>query len=135
MLNTLEITASSFTDTKPSRSRQISFYYYCFSFAKLYQSRVETSVKLATKVSCSSTFAKFSFLSEIGDKPEISQSNWTLLLFEAFQTSLGMSGNEQNGEGAGQSSGPCLWLSLFCNHHLICSHVKTYFFMYLLSPV
>ena len=35
---------------------------YCFSFAKRYQPRVETSVKLATKVSCSSTFAEFSFL-------------------------------------------------------------------------
>ena len=89
------------------------------------------SVKVATKVSCSSTFAKFSFLSEIGDKPEISQVFGSLLLFEenvTFQTSLGMSGNEQNGEGAGQSSGPCLWLNLFCNHSVICSHVKAYFF-------
>ena len=64
---------------------------YCFSFAKIFQPRVETYAKLATKVSCSSTFAKFSFLSDVGDKPEISGS---FLLFEqniTFQMSLGMS--------------------------------------------
>ena len=47
-------------------------YHLCFSFAKLYQPRVETSVKLVAKVSCSSTFAKSSCLSEKGDKTEIS---------------------------------------------------------------
>ena len=35
-------------------------------------------------------------------------------------------------ESTGESLGPCLWLNLFCNHHVICSHVKAYFFSYLL---
>ena len=66
----LEIRASlhytfSFTNTKPSRSRQII---YCFSFVKLHQPRVETSVKLASKVSCFSAFAKLSCFSQIGKK-------------------------------------------------------------------
>ena len=68
----LEITASLHLfdyDIKPNRSRQII---YCFSFTKLYQPRKETFVKLATKVSCSSTFEKFSFLSEPGKRTEIS---------------------------------------------------------------
>ena len=92
----LEIRASlhlSFTDTKPSRSSQIN---HCFSFVKLHQPRVETSVKLATKVSCSSTFAKLSFFSQIGNKHEISQEIGSYLLFKqniTFQMSLGMSGH------------------------------------------
>ena len=74
---------------------------------------MKTSVKLATKVSCSSTFAIFSFLKRVRR------------LWKCWNI-------EQNGEGAGQSLGPFLWLNLFCNHHVIFSHLKAYFFSYLL---
>ena len=54
------------------QTKQIETDHLLLSFAKLYQPRVETSVKLSTKVSCSSTFKKFSFLSELGKRTEIS---------------------------------------------------------------
>ena len=43
---------------------------------------METSVKLATKLSCSSTLEKFSFLSELGKTTEISLAIASFLLFE-----------------------------------------------------
>ena len=48
------------------------------------------------------------------------------------QTSLEMLGHPAKWRRAGQSLGPCLWLNLFCNHHVIFSHLKAYFFSYLL---
>ena len=53
----------------PNLADRNTKFIYCFSFAKFYQPRVETYVKLATKVSCPRLvlhFEKFSFLSEMG---------------------------------------------------------------------
>ena len=65
-------------DIKPSRWRQII---YCFSFAEHYHLGVKTSVKLATKVSCSSTFAILSFLWIVWDRKQtwncVPPTDWT----------------------------------------------------------
>ena len=54
-----------------------------------------TSVKIAAKVGCSSTFENLSSLSELGKITEVSQVIGSFLLFEqnvTFQMSVGMSG-------------------------------------------
>ena len=62
---------SWFAGARPGGLRQRSI--YCFSFAGFCQPGVGTSVRMAAEVSCSSTFEKFSFLSELGRRLKLAK--------------------------------------------------------------